>query len=118
MGFDEALKQHNELKVQLMLYMNDAGKPNVSSICHPNHCALGKWLESIQTTSPLCNLTNKLIDTHRAFHLCAAEIVSLLQLGRKKEAKELVQTDGRLQTLSVEMSEAIMASRLKHVSVA
>ncbi len=118
MGFEEALKAHYEVKVRLILFMNNTGHLTQDEVAQPEQCALGKWLKKAKISSPDCDIVNELIDLHNAFHSCAAQVVALLHQGNKDEAKEFVQSDGQLTCISNLMSRAIEAMKQKNLSAA
>ena len=116
MQFEDALQGHNDLKVRLILYMNGIGHLDEQDICNPNQCSFGQWLDVVQSKTPECVLTRELVETHGAFHVCGAKVVSLLQQGQKKMARTYVQPEGLLLQLSVKISKAL-AMRKQHSSL-
>lgn len=109
MGFEEALKAHYEVKVRLILFMNNAGQLTSDDVAQADECPFGKWLKKARSTSPQCEILKELVDLHNAFHCCAAQMVALLHQGNKNAAREFIQTDGQLTCIANLMANAISA---------
>jgi hypothetical protein len=113
-SFEKALKEHNEIKVRLILFMNGSGHLNAEEIASPEQCALGQWLMKAQKQLPHCDIIANLIDLHKAFHFSAVEVISLLEQGLREEAHEFVQPDGQLTRLASLITEGMAAVKRKH----
>lgn len=93
LDFVAAIEAHRKWRARLNDYVtgNSTEELDPSIICQDDKCALGQWIYGEGKT--FCgHLTNfhKLKADHAAFHINAAEVVSLHKKGRNEEATALI----------------------------
>ncbi len=105
-----AIFAHENWKYRLQTFVEGTSKEvfTAEQAYRADESDLGKW---IQTTGKAkfakCIAFSRLLEHHKMFHYVAANIVSLIQAGKAKEAKVMMDTQFE------EFSDAIIASLLK-----
>lgn len=76
MNVDDAVKSHATWKRKLATYLEKPDRSiNHSELGQDNKCELGQWLHSCKDKYKDVPEFVDLLNVHRKFHICAAEIV-------------------------------------------
>jgi hypothetical protein len=83
MDIDSAIKAHGDWKLRLLNYARGAGteKIDVQTLGKDDLCVLGRWLHGEAQKYASHARFGKLLETHAAFHACAASIGNLVARG-------------------------------------
>lgn len=108
MNFNDAIATHIKWRVRLMQFMAGAGFVIESDTARNDTlCDLGLWLYGKGAEYRSLRAYRNLVDKHAEFHVCAAEVVRLVQAGDKAGAQVLL--TAAFARVSDEMIAAIMA---------
>lgn len=111
MNFDDAIAAHLKWKARLDQFIEGTSNESLNSatICKDNLCDLGKWIygdgAKYQAAPPYADLVKK----HAHFHVCAADVVKLVEGGDKPAATSLL--SGAFASASAETVAAIKTLR-------
>lgn len=98
LNLKKALDAHNlwKDKLQLELSGSSLASIDVTTVASDSVCELGKWLHTTgkEKFSKLPEF-NKVLEAHKNFHLCAAEVVIEHQSGNTQYASTLLATKFR-----------------------
>lgn len=92
MNFDDAIVAHVRWKVRLTQFIEGLGTEKLESatVCKDNLCTLGKWIYGDGARFKELAGYQDLVRKHANFHVCAAEVVKLVEVGNKAGAKAAV----------------------------
>ena len=108
MNFDDAIAAHIKWKVRLSQFIDGTSSEKLSSdtICKDNLCDLGKWIYGEGAQYKKAPHYQDLVKKHANFHLCAAEVVKMVEKGDRPGAKNAL--SGEFAAASKETVTAIM----------
>lgn len=89
MDIDSAVQAHSQWKLRLLKYARGTAteKIDISALGKDNLCALGKWLHTDGQKYVDNKGFAKLLETHAAFHACAASVGTLVARGEAAAAE-------------------------------
>ena len=89
MYIESAVQAHSDWKLRLLNYARGTGteKIDVQTLGKDNLCVLGKWLHADGQKYVDNKRFAKLLETHAAFHACAASIGTLVARGEAAAAE-------------------------------
>jgi hypothetical protein len=102
------LRAHAEWLAQLREYVYGAGAPDVRILVRDDQCELGRWIYNDATRFRYLPEYEAARQAHASFHAEAAEIVRLMQAGRRHEAALAIERGGPLQVRSATMIRAFL----------
>ena len=105
-----AIFAHENWKYRLQSFVEGTSKEALTAeqVYRADNSELGKWLDGIgKAKFAQCIAFSRLIDQHKMYHYTATNLVSLMQAGKTKEAKAML--NGQFE----EFSDAIIASLLQ-----
>jgi hypothetical protein len=96
MDIDSAVQAHNDWKLRLLNYARGTGteKIDIQTLGKDNLCALGRWLHTDGHKYVENKRFAKLLETHAAFHACAAAIGVLVARGEATAAEQQLNAAG------------------------
>lgn len=108
MTLDEAIAAHIKWKLRLTRFVEGktAEKLNSTTIGKDNLCELGKWIYGEGARFKSAPQYRDLVNKHGKFHVCAAEVVKMLENGDKAAAKAALADS--FTNASKETMEAVM----------
>lgn len=108
MVFDAAIQEHAEVKVKLILFLNNSGCIDEKRLSKPASCSFGVWLKQCSRQYSHITEFNDVVATHKKFHLQAGEILTLIQNNKRFEAKEALQPEGSFSDLTAELNRKVL----------
>ncbi|MCU0894190.1 MAG: CZB domain-containing protein [Rhodospirillales bacterium] len=97
------LRAHAEWLAQLREYVYGAGAPDVRILVRDDQCELGRWIYNDAARFRSLPEYEAARQAHATFHAEAAEVVRLMQAGRRHEAALAIERGGPLQNRSATM---------------
>lgn len=102
------LRAHAEWLAQLREYVYGAGTPDVRLLMRDDQCELGRWIYNDAAHFRHLPEYEAARQAHASFHAEAAEVVRLMQAGRRHEAALAIERCGPLQSRSATMIRAFL----------
>lgn len=102
------LRAHAEWLAQLREYVYGAGAPDVGMLVRDDQCELGRWIYNDALRFRHLPEYEAARQAHASFHAEAAEVVRLMQAGRRHEAAVAIERGGPLQNRSATMIRAFL----------
>lgn len=96
LDIDAAIKAHEQWKERLLERLQGVQEQPVhpDQISDEHHCALGHWIDADGHQQLARYATfRELQESHQQFHALAAEILVLAELGRREDARTLLEGD-------------------------
>lgn len=114
------LRAHAEWLAQLREYVYGAGAPDVRLLVRDDQCELGRWIYNDAAHFRHLPEYEAARQAHASFHAEAAQVVRLMQAGRRHEAAIAIERRGPLQLRSATMIRAFLwlGQRLSRAPVA
>lgn len=97
------LRAHAEWLAQLREYVYGAGAPDVRILVRDDQCELGRWIYNDAARFRHLPEYEAARQAHASFHAEAAEVIRLMQAGRRHEAALAIERGGPLQNRSATM---------------
>lgn len=97
------LRAHAEWLAQLREYVYGAGAPDVGILVRDDQCELGRWIYNDAARFRHLPEYEAARQAHASFHAEAAEVIRLMQAGRRHEAALAIERGGPLQNRSATM---------------
>ncbi len=97
------LRAHAEWLAQLREYVYGAGAPDVRILVRDDQCELGQWIYNDAVRFRHLPEYEAARQAHASFHAEAAEVIRLMQAGRRHEAALAIERGGPLQIRSATM---------------
>lgn len=97
------LRAHAEWLAQLREYVYGAGAPDVRILVRDDQCDLGRWIYNDASRFRSLPEYEAARQAHASFHAEAAEVIRLMQAGRRHEAALAIERGGPLQNRSATM---------------
>lgn len=118
MNMRPPLRAHAEWLAQLREYVYGAGAPDVRILVRDDQCELGRWIYNDASRFRHLPEYEAARQAHAAFHAEAAEVIRLMQAGRRHEAALAIERGGPLQNRSAMMIRAFLwlGQRLSRLS--
>jgi methyl-accepting chemotaxis protein len=114
MNFSEAIKEHASWRLRLSRCCQGTQNEaiNAQILAKDNACDLGKWLYGAGRQYASDPKFRELINVHSVFHRAVAEIATLAQSGRRKEAEAFLNSnDSQYAKASVQVVGNLMKFR-------
>jgi methyl-accepting chemotaxis protein len=109
MNFEEAVKKHAEWRLKFRIAISKKEQMDAATIGQDNCCQLGQWLYGEGKTRWGSNPAfQKVLDTHKAFHVQAGQIAGLINAGKYTEAEAALGNDAYTRA-SNEVGVALLA---------
>lgn len=102
------LRAHAEWLAQLREYVYGAGAPDAGMLVRDDQCELGRWIYGDALRFRHLPEYEAARQAHASFHAEAAEVVRLMQAGRRHEAAVAIERGGPLQNRSATMIRAFL----------
>lgn len=97
------LRAHAEWLAQLREYVYGAGAPDTRILVRDDQCELGRWIYNDAARFRSLPEYEAARQAHATFHAEAAEVIRLMQAGRRHEAALAIERGGPLQNRSATM---------------
>lgn len=111
--FDNAVAAHSAWKIRFRTEMKSGGKLDVNTIKVDDKCDLGRWLYGDGQRYRELREFGTLLNSHKNFHRCAADVAADINIGRF-QAAEVKINSGEFHSCSRDVVAAIMTLK-KHV---
>ena len=105
---EEALKEHNDWKVRLLLYVNGSRQFSGDSLGASASCALGAWMRSMKPRYGTLPEYQRVMEIHARFHTCAQDIIDLAREGKTFEARQALSEQGPFAVVNAELGREIL----------
>ena len=102
------LHAHAEWLAQLREYVYGAGAPDIRILVRDDQCELGQWIYTEAARFRHLPEYETARQAHAAFHAEAAEVIRLMQAGRRHEAALAIERGGPVQNRSATMIRAFL----------
>jgi hypothetical protein len=102
------LRAHAEWLAQLREYVYGAGAPDLHVLVRDDQCELGRWIYGDAVVFRHLPEYEAARQAHAFFHAEAAQVVRLMQAGRRHEAALAIERGGPLQNRSATMIRAFL----------
>lgn len=102
------LRAHAEWLAQLREYVYGAGTPDLHALVRDDQCELGRWIYNDAVRFRHLPEYEAARQAHAYFHAEAAQVVRLMQAGRRHEAAVAIERGGPLQNRSATMIRAFL----------
>jgi methyl-accepting chemotaxis protein len=97
------LRAHAEWLAQLREYVYGAGAPDMRILVRDDQCELGRWIYNDAARFRSFPEYEAARQAHATFHAEAAEVIRLMQAGRRHEAALAIERGGPVQNRSATM---------------
>ena len=113
MNFDQVIAAHSAWKGRLHAYLEGKEQLDAATVCRDDACALGNWIYSEGSQYQADPLFGTVKAEHKAFHQCAAEVVTLAKRGDKAGAQKALAFGSKFTQSSSKLVSAVSALRKK-----
>lgn len=108
MDFDAIIREHADYRVKLVLYLNDSCSIDEKRLSNSGYCTLGHWIKQSGRQFSSCSEFSDLIGTHKRFHAIVKEILELIRLGKRYEAREALKENGLLSHVTTDLNQKLL----------
>ena len=114
MDFSEAITAHSQWRIRLQAAISGTSRENLDPkvVGVDDRCVLGQWIHGEAKQFSAVPEYAALVKEHRAFHQCAAQVLTQVATGKLEEAKASV-ASGEFYQASLRTINAIRHLRAK-----
>jgi hypothetical protein len=109
MNFDQVIAAHSAWKGRLHAFLEGKEQLDAATVCRDDACVLGTWIYGEGAKLQADPLFATVKSEHKAFHQCAADVVTLAKKGDKAGAQKALTFGSKFAAASSRLVAAVSA---------